>query len=128
MREIRTERDLRRYEPTSEDIRQGTTYRLNDRRIVRACWYPQMGGYVAKAWIAWWPGDDAPCFYAVVWHDGDFPFGEDDDRKRAPAALHHCGADQFIRFGEQVQAWQEESNLPTAPPTANPPTGNETDD
>jgi hypothetical protein len=36
-----------------------------------------------------------------VWHDGEFPFGEDHDGE--PRRLHHCSAGQFIRFGQLVQ-------------------------
>ena len=86
--------------PTYDEIRANT--------VVDGCmaaWYPQMGGYVAKCWVRFgcYDGDpptNIPGFDVVVWHDGEWPFGEDDDRVRVPAHLHHCGADQFIEFGE----------------------------
>jgi hypothetical protein len=59
-----------------------------------ACWYPQMGGYVAKAIVI--PGDT--CADVYVWHDGSFPFTDDDPR--GPAHLHHCSGEQFIEFGK----------------------------
>lgn len=60
-----------------------------------ACWYPQMGGYSGKAVVL----PQGGCFDVWVWHDGDFPFSETDGR---PAFVHHCMAEQFIRFGQWV--------------------------
>jgi hypothetical protein len=59
-----------------------------------ACWYPQMGGYVAKAIVV--PGG---CAEVYVWHDGSFPFSDDGDAERSPAHLHHCNGQQFVEFG-----------------------------
>lgn len=56
-----------------------------------ACWYPQMGGYVAKAVIV--PADS--CADVYVWHDGDFPFSDGSQ----PTELHHCAGQQFVDFG-----------------------------
>jgi hypothetical protein len=73
-----------------------------------AIWYPQMGGYVGKAAVHVGDGPDA-CFEAFVWHDGEFPFSGDDDRTeghRSPARLHHCDAEQFVRFGATVALLQ----------------------
>ena len=75
-----------------------------------ACWYPQMGGYAAVCVVELestvgpdGPLDD-PCFNAWVWHDGDFPFpGEGNERARSPMEIHHCAAEQFIKFGHLVQ-------------------------
>lgn len=67
-----------------------------------ACWYPQMGGYVAHCLVIK-TGNSLSldgCFEAFVWHDGEFPFSE---AERSPTHLHHCGAEQFIRFGEFVR-------------------------
>jgi len=67
-----------------------------------ACWYPQIGGYVARCIvvpISRGAGDQGFCFDAFVWHDGEFPFSDED---RSPAMLHHCSANQFIEFGELV--------------------------
>jgi hypothetical protein len=58
-----------------------------------AAWYPQMGGYVAKALAV--PADDSRCLDVYVWHDGDFPFGDGEN----PVELHHCNGKQFIEFG-----------------------------
>jgi len=38
-------------------------------------------------------------FDVYVWHDGDFPFT---GSNRIPTRVHHCCAQQFIRFGETV--------------------------
>lgn len=59
----------------------------------RACWYPQMGGYAAKAIVF----PDSGCADVWVWHDGSFPFAGEDG---SPAVLHHCNGDQFVAFGE----------------------------
>lgn len=68
-----------------------------------AGWYPQMGGYTSKCVIV----DESPeqpnsCFGVFVWHDGEFPFTADSENENPPAYLHHCMAEQFIRFGELV--------------------------
>lgn len=72
----------------------------------RACWYPQMGGYVGRAVIV--PGDgDSSCFAAYVWHNGEFPFTADSfgpDDTRWPAYIHHCDTGQFRRFADDVEA------------------------
>ncbi len=87
-------------EPTNEQC--DAKARLPDFRGYRAyaCWYPQMGGYVSNAVVLVRDGNVNDCFEAYVWHDGEFPFGEGDERP--PAHIHHCMADQFIRFGEWV--------------------------
>ncbi len=79
-------------------------------RRAYACWYPQMGGYCGKCVVL--ISEDAEvagstCFDAYVWHDGEFPFHENDD---IPVRLHHCEPSQFIEFGKLVQAFQEAVN------------------
>lgn len=68
-----------------------------------ACWYPQMGGYASRCVIL--PHGNG-CLDAYIWHDGEFPFRSVDpemhDGVRLPAVLHHCDAEQFIRFGQEV--------------------------
>jgi len=68
-----------------------------------ACWYPQMGGYVACCVVEVGVDQDGngerDGFDAWIWHDGEFPFAED----REPICLHHCSAEQFIEFGTFVQ-------------------------
>lgn len=73
-----------------------------------ACWYPQMGGYVGKCVIILMDDSAPGCFEACVWHDGEFPFSEDDDRGRKPAWIHHCNPTQFVDFGNLVLAKQKE--------------------
>jgi hypothetical protein len=63
----------------------------------RAIWYPQMGGYVGKA-VAMPIG---VCLDLYIWHDGEFPF-DDDDGYRGPTIIHHCDAKQFVRFGQEL--------------------------
>lgn len=64
-----------------------------------------MGGYVGRCVI--YVNQSTPdqadgdnCFEAYVWHDGEFPFAEADDRE--PIRLHHCSPKQFARFAEDV--------------------------
>jgi hypothetical protein len=68
-------------------------------RTLTAAWYPQMGGSGSACLIE---KDSSGCFDVWVWHDGEFPFGEGDERE--PAFLHHCDPEQFIRFGELVRS------------------------
>lgn len=81
-------------EPTSEQIQENAEIQTPIGKGF-ACWYPQMGGYVAKCIVV--PNKNGGCFDAWVWHDGQFPFGGDN---RVPAVIHHCDPKQFVRFGE----------------------------
>jgi hypothetical protein len=87
-------------EPTAEQCSHGA-----DVSGGRACWYPQMGGYVGKAVAAL--DKDEDCIMVWVWHDGQFPFRSLDDRDdgppRSPVLLHHCDPVQFIRFGQFLE-------------------------
>jgi len=62
-----------------------------------------MGGYVGRCVVE--PGGDG-CFECFVWHDGEFPFSDDDGCNTrgcdGPFVLHHCSAKQFIKFGQLV--------------------------
>lgn len=84
-----------------------------------AIWYPQMGGYVAKAVAV----KDNGCTNLYVWHNGEFPFGGSitstecwcycdecpccKDRTalhpKPPVRIHHCDTSQFIQFGETLE-------------------------
>lgn len=64
----------------------------------RACWYPQMGGYGAKAVVY-----VDHCTEVYVWHDGEFPFSEGTAPGRRPAYLHHCSGTQFEEFGAMLR-------------------------
>lgn len=76
-----------------------------------AAWYPQMGGYAAKAVIVLMTdATEDGCFDAYVWHDGEFPFHEVGDD---PARVHHCSAGQFVEFGNEVLAMFK--RVPAAP-------------
>jgi hypothetical protein len=76
------------------------------KRYGYACWYPQMGGYGGRCVVVFdEPQGPNDCFDAYVWHDGEFPFGPDTEDN--PREIHHCAAEQFVRFGEAVAAMQE---------------------
>lgn len=101
--------------PTCEQCEANEKVFENETHSAFACWYPQMGGYISKAVIYFEKGI-AGCFDAYVWHDGDFPFDD-----KYPRVLHHCEADQFIRFGREVLAMQgaePENPFPPESPTA----------
>lgn len=94
-------------EPTSEQCNRKAEVAPVQGERAFACWYPQMGGYSSKAIIV--PQDQRDedgeaCFTAYVWHDGEFPFSDDD---RSPRVLHHCAPSQFVRFGEDVLSMME---------------------
>jgi hypothetical protein len=97
-------------EPTGEECSQ----RADIDGIGQACWYPQMGGYVAKCVIV----SLGHCFDAFVWHDGTFPFDSKqvcdaewgDGKTRQPAKIHHCDPAQFMQFGEEVQEYIDRCN------------------
>lgn len=94
-------------EPTGEQCSARHRYELPDGKQAMACWYPQMGGFVGKCVVVFWPllgaDDEGGCFEAHVWHDGEFPFGDRGGNPRAPRVLHHCDAGQFVAFGEAVE-------------------------
>ena len=83
-------------QPTSEECTANTVV---DGRM--AIWYPQMGGYTGKAWVENAQSIPNGCFDVYLYHDGEFPFHGDEE----PVELHHCMAEQFIRFGQKVGAF-----------------------
>jgi len=96
-------------QPTSEQCTNKQIVFENDNRIGYACWYPQMGGYSGhaiavfdKEWILYDHGStEGGCIDVFVWHDGDFPFGEEGDEQ--PRRIHHCSPEQFIGFGQFLE-------------------------
>lgn len=93
-------------EPTADECTRRVVVFENDRFYRYATWYPQMGGYVAKCVVELLKDGDGTidvegCFEAYVWHDGEWPFSEADSG-RSPARIHHCMAEQFVRFGREV--------------------------
>jgi hypothetical protein len=87
-------------EPTAEQCGEMVLVGEDEHSRHFAIWYPQMGGYVGKAVaVICKDSDEGSCFDVFVWHDGEFPFSEEN-----PAELHHCSAEQFVRFGEQIAA------------------------
>ncbi len=93
-------------EPTTEQLEAKSTFQWNGMDCM-AIWYPQMGGYVGRAVAVRQltnvgRSDEHACFDVYVWHDGEFPFSETDG---TPRKIHHCVADQFVDFGEQLLDW-----------------------
>lgn len=95
--------------PTAEECSQNSQVYEDEFHWGYAIWYPQMGGYVGMA-VAVCDKEHEEgvggCFEVYVWHDGEFPFNDNEDGK-IPAHLHHCMAEQFIGFGEQLAALNE---------------------
>jgi len=91
--------------PTAEECTANAPI-LCDHGPAFAAWYPQMGGYRGLCVVV---SDqnagegELPCFDVYVWHDGEFPFGYQDDSKQ-PVRLHHCNPEQFVNFGKAVIA------------------------
>lgn len=101
-------------EPTSDQCTAREAFEFRGRPSF-AAWYPQMGGYGSHCIVVPCNNanpDDKPgdgCFDVYVWHDGEFPFSRANDLARgdlprSPAHLHHCSAEQFVRFGTEVAA------------------------
>lgn len=94
-------------EPTAEQCSNNTKVFESENQVGYAIWYPQMGGYVGKAVAIldknWQEFDSGArmggCVNVYVWHDGEFPFGEDEQ----PRELHHCDPMQFVHFGETLE-------------------------
>lgn len=86
--------------PTVEECNNRTVIESDEDGVYIACWYPSMGGYSAPAVVGFPCEVKDPCVDVYVWHDGEFPFGEDGD---SPTVLHHCSVDQFIDFGTFVK-------------------------
>lgn len=102
-------------EPTYDEIRDNRVVAEDEHEIARACWYPQMGGYVGKCVVITSKvsyDDHPPCFTALVWHDGEFPFGSYNlPGEPCPRVLHHCSAEQFVTFGNFVTKLQRDAAL-----------------
>lgn len=98
-------------EPTGEQCEQIAKVFDGERNVAYALWYPQMGGYVAKAVAIfdkqWTEADSGAtnggCVDVLVWHDGDWPFHDGEP----PRELHHCSPEQFITFGETLSLLNE---------------------
>ncbi len=99
-------------EPTGDQCNAEAKVYETEHLVGYAMWYPQMGGYVGKSVIVldkkWTDGGHyqvGGCFEAYVWHNGEFPFSEEDGD---PAQIHHCDPKQFVRFGNAIQALNEQ--------------------
>lgn len=88
-------------EPTGEQCNSNALMWEDVYHRAYAIWYPLMRGYVGKAVVVVNKefGENADCFEAYVWHDGDFPFHNGE----CPACIHHCSSEQFIEFGTTVR-------------------------
>ena len=82
--------------PTSEQCNANQKVFEEGGKVGFAIWYPQMGGYTGKA-VAIMDQGGNDCIDVLVWHDGEFPFGEGEPRE-----IHHCDPQQFIEFGETL--------------------------
>lgn len=116
--------------PTEDQASEHAKVFENDQYAAYACWYPQMGGYIAKAIAIFdksWKEDangsrQGGCIDVRIWHDGEFPFAGDAKDAMGnplkPVQLHHCDPMQFVRFGEWLgrtnYEWKERS-YETAP-------------
>lgn len=86
-------------EPTAEECEANALIAETAEQVAYAIWYPQMGGYVAKAVVAFFKDDkNNRCFDVSVWHTGTWPFADCESGNN----LHHCDAEQFIEFGKTV--------------------------
>ena len=96
--------------PTPEQCSKKAKVVCDGKDIGFACYYPQIGGYHAACVVVTRKydheiDDGPPCFDAYIWHDGEFPLQDDDNRQ--PIIIHHCSAGQFIDFGELILNHQE---------------------
>lgn len=90
-------------EPTSEECNENIKVYENKDSIGFALWYPQMGGYIGKCVAVLDKNNmEESCVDCYIWHDGEFPFSDDDEVDRKPIFIHHCSADQFIDFGTEI--------------------------
>lgn len=91
-------------EPTADQCENNAVIFETGDTIAYAIWYPQMGGYGGKA-VAVMGKSPESCVDVFVWHDGSFPFRDD---QRSPVKLHHCNPAQFIEFGEELRNLQSQ--------------------
>jgi len=97
-------------EPTAEQCSNQEKVYEDEQKAGYALWYPQMGGYVGKAvalfdkqWTEGRQGSrEGGCIDVLIWHNGEFPFSGEGGNEQQPVHLHHCDAEQFIRFGEAL--------------------------
>ncbi len=103
---------MRIKEPTAEQCTQNEKVFENDDTIGYAIWFPQMGGYVGKSVAlfdkSWKENENGSsekgCIDIYVWHNGTFPFGDEEDN---PREIHLCDPEQFIDFGKKLSDLNE---------------------
>ena len=91
--------------PTCDECSNNAIVFENEFSVGYAIWYPQMGGYIARAiavvskeWEEYESGSrSGGCVDMFIWHDGEFPFTEGNPRE-----LHHCDPQQFTDFGNTL--------------------------
>lgn len=98
-------------EPTQEQCRNRQTWNDGGFKCIAFYW-PQMGGYSAKA-VAQvnTEEEDSSCVIVFVWHDGEFPFTEDDrvdgnGKAKSPAKLHICDFGDWLQTMELLSQFQ----------------------
>lgn len=105
MSDINYDKDIK--QPTVDQCTAREKVYEDDDTVAYAIWFPQMGGYCAmcvaifdKQWyITRGGGAVGGCVDLLVWHNGDFPFSDEDQN---PRKLHLCDPHQFIDFGKAL--------------------------
>lgn len=108
-------------EPTPEQCSSRSEWVDEEGFRLKAFWWPQMGGYVARALMKAEPLDEdhepGGCVTVWVWHDGTFPFTEAerqaDGSAASPAELHLCDIEQWLGVWKELVEFQsaEEAKL-----------------
>lgn len=96
-------------EPTGDQCNENAKLFETETQVAYAIWYPTMGGYVGKCVVVLDKPIEDSCIEAYVWHNGDFPFGDDTEN---PVNLHHCSPEQFIEFGQTILRLQGTGGAP----------------
>lgn len=92
-------------EPTYGEIESNAAIQQGDSFSAFALWFPQMGGYAGKAVAVIYETESDGCMNEVyVWHDGDFPFSDDQEQ---PRRIHYCDASQFVDFGNKLIGFED---------------------
>lgn len=98
-------RDIAPREPTSDEC----TGRAKVGEHATAFWFPQMGGYTARAVAVVDPVDC--CIDVWVWHNGEFPFTGESclgcGFPRSPMRIHATSGFDWIRMGEFFDELEE---------------------
>lgn len=97
-------------EPTTEQCRNNTIWTDEDGFRYLTFYWPQMGGYSAKALARISTEEDEGCVMVWVWHDGEFPFTESErefeNKPKSPAVLHICDFEDWLQAIERLAKFQ----------------------